>query len=216
MFVPDPNDSYEKNGGLRFRGVSEKYVPNTIYFKNVMNWDDVYTYWWGSTASECLPFPGVKPKKLAGTNDIYYVTFPEDATGFNFSNGKAGTDGGEQTSSISTFEPGKILVIDPDSAYEKNGGIRYNAYYDILEKYTTGLDVLIGDVDKDGTVRVTDATLIQKSALSEVELDDVQTFAADVNGDGAINITDATAIQKYIVKLESDSRIATYEKYFAA
>lgn len=216
VFVPDPNDSYEKNGGLRFRGVSEKYVPNTIYFKNVMNWDDVYTYWWGSTASECLPFPGVKPKKLAGTNDIYYVTFPEDATGFNFSNGKAGTDGGEQTSSISTFEPGKILVIDPDSAYEKNGGIRYNAYYDILEKYTTGLDVLIGDVDKDGTVRVTDATLIQKSALSEVELDDVQTFAADVNGDGAINITDATAIQKYIVKLESDSRIATYEKYFAA
>ena len=216
MFIPDPDDYYEKNGGLRFRGVSEKYVPNTIYFKNVMNWDEVYAYWWGSTTSECLPFPGIKPRKLAGTDDIYYVTFPEDATGFNFNNGKPGSDGGEQTSSISKFERGKILIIAPDSAYEKNGGIRYDAYYDILEKYTTGLDVLIGDVNMDGVVNVTDATLIQKVAVSVLTIDDVQTFAADVNGDGEINVVDSTLIQKYSAELETESKTGTYEKYFAA
>ena len=216
VFIPDPDDYYEKNGGLRFRGVSEKYVPNTIYFKNVMNWDEVYAYWWGSTTSECLPFPGIKPRKLAGTDDIYYVTFPEDATGFNFNNGKPGSDGGEQTSSISKFERGKILIIAPDSAYEKNGGIRYDAYYDILEKYTTGLDVLIGDVNMDGVVDVTDVILIQKVAVSVLTIDDVQTFAADVNGDGEINVLDSTLIQKYSAELETESKTGTYEKYFAA
>lgn len=216
VFIPDPNDSYEKNGGLRFRGVSEKYVPNTIYFKNVMNWDEVYVYWWGSTINECLPFPGVQPKKLAGTDDIYYVTFPEDATGFNFNSGKPGNEGGEQTSSISTFEPGKILIIDPASAYEKNGGIRYNAYYDILEKYTTGLDVLMGDVDSNNKIEILDSTAIQTYAAELDALDDVALFAADVNGDGNVNIFDATCIQLHCAELSEATDIGTYKKYFAA
>ena len=215
VFIPDPEDSYEKNGGIRYRGVSEKYVPNTIYFKNVMKWDEVYAYWWGST-TECLPFPGVKPKKLAGYDDIYYITFPEDATGFNFSNGKPGSEGGEQTSSISAFEKGKILIIDPDSAYEKNGGTRYNASYDLPEKYTTGIDVLVCDVDGDGTVSITDATYVQLKAAELLTLDDVQAIAADVNGDGVINVDDATLIQKYCVEIETDTQIGSHIKYRAA
>ncbi|MGN1112572.1 MAG: starch-binding protein, partial [Acutalibacteraceae bacterium] len=131
IFIPDPNDYYEKNNGIRYRGVSKLYVPNKIYFKNVAGWDEVYAYWWGGTTA-CPAFPGVKPKLLNGTTDIYWITFPEDATGFNFNNGKSGTDGGEQTSSMSVFERGRILIMDLDSKYEKNGGFRYDAAYDDL------------------------------------------------------------------------------------
>ncbi len=134
IFIPDPNDTYEKNNGIRYRGTTEEYVPNKIYFKNVANWEEVYAYWWGGETA-CPAFPGVKAKLLDGTSDIYWVIFPEDATGFNFSNGKEGTDGGEQTSSMSVFEPGKILIMDLDSKYEKNGGYRYDAAYDVLDNY---------------------------------------------------------------------------------
>ncbi len=215
VFIPNPDDSYEKNGGLRFRGVSEKYVSNTIYFKNVAGWDDVYVYWWGST-TECLPFPGIQPKKLAGTDDIYYATLPEDATGFNFSSGKPGNEGGEQTSSITTFNPGQILIIDLDSAYIKDGGIRYDASYDVLEKYTTGIDVLMGDANNDGVVDISDATLIQKYSSSYTELDDTQLFAGDVDGDGNIDVADVTLIQKYSASIETDTNIGTYAKYIAS
>lgn len=216
VFIPDPEDSYEKNGGLRFRGVSEKYVPNTVYFKNVMNWDEVYAYWWGSAIDECLPFPGIKPARLAGTSDIYYVTFPEDASGYNFSNGKSGSEGGEQTSSISSIEGGKILVIDPDSAYEKNGGTRYNAAYDILEKYTTGIDVIIGDADMDGTVTIFDASKIQKKLAAMTEMDDVAVFAGDADEDGDLSVIDAALIQRHCAGMADQNNVGTHAKLFAA
>lgn len=215
VFIPNPEDSYEKNGGLRFRGVAEKYVPNTIYFKNVMKWDEVFVYWWGSS-SECLPFPGIQPKKLAGTDDIYYVTLPEDASGYNFSNGKAGTDGGRQTSSITKFEAGKILVIDPASEYDKNGGKRYDAKYDVLEKYTTGIEVLLGDANNDGSVNVMDVTEIQRYIAQENLFDDTQMFVADVDSDGDVDINDATMIQRYIAGELDGSAIATTVKYRVA
>ncbi len=215
VYIPNPDDYYEKNGGLRFRGVCEQYVPNTIYFKNVAEWDEVYAYWWGGTTA-CPAFPGVQPTRLAGTSDIYYITFPEDATGFNFSNGKPGEEGGEQTSSISTFNGGQILIIDLDSAYEKNGGTRYDASYDILDKYTIGIDVVMGDVDNNGTVNVEDATEIQRYSAELITLDDTQLFAGDVNGDGEVNVEDATAIQKYCANLEHNTSTGTNAKYLVA
>ncbi|MEE1218380.1 MAG: starch-binding protein [Ruminococcus sp.] len=214
VFIPNPEDTYEKNGGLRYRGVAEKYTPNTIYFQNVAEWDEVYCYWWGSS-TECPAFPGVQPTLLAGTFDIYYITLPEDATGFNFSNGNQPAEGGEQTSSMSTFNAGQLLIIDLDSAYEKNGGIRYDASYDILEKYTTGVDVLVGDVNQDGIINISDVTEVQKKSAELVEFDEIQTLAADVNENGKINIMDATAIQRYCAEMEHNTITGTYVKYFA-
>ena len=323
IFVPDPDDFYEKNGGLRFRGVSEKYVPNIFYFRNNLNWDEVYAYWWGS-ADECPAFPRVfrqpqlreqqiftryssprtqqvltlttayrlltavsRPTALRATA-LYWAmysspipmihtkrtadyaleaylksTFQTPFTSkmlqagttymftggaaqqsacrspefspknlreqmifttqlyaaldcFNFSSGKPGNEGGEQTSSITTFNPGQILIIDLDSAYIKDGGIRYDASYDVLEKYTTGIDVLMGDANNDGVVDISDATLIQKYSSSYTELDDTQLFAGDVDGDGNIDVADVTLIQKYSASIETDTNIGTYAKYIAS
>ncbi len=54
-----------------------------------------------------------------------------------------------------------------------------------------------GDVDGDGVITISDATLIQKAGLGfDVAVD---ATIADVNGDGRVSIVDVTLIQKYLV-----------------
>lgn len=54
-----------------------------------------------------------------------------------------------------------------------------------------------GDVDGDGDITISDATLIQKAGLGfDVAVD---ATIADVNGDGRVSIADVTLIQKYLV-----------------
>lgn len=62
-------------------------------------------------------------------------------------------------------------------------------------------DGLACDVDLDGLVSVTDATLLQKYVVGIATLTDDQKLLADCNGDGVINVRDATYIQKTIVKI---------------
>ena len=60
---------------------------------------------------------------------------------------------------------------------------------------------LIGDVNGDGQINITDATMVQQSIAELVELTDEQREAADTDGDGKITISDATMIQKYIAEI---------------
>ena len=62
-------------------------------------------------------------------------------------------------------------------------------------------DILIGDVNADGKINITDATMIQKAVAELIELTDEQKKAADTNADGKVDITDATMIQKYVAEL---------------
>ncbi len=55
-----------------------------------------------------------------------------------------------------------------------------------------------GDVNGDGRVTVSDATLIQKSIASLAQLDGRQIAAAEITGDRVVSVTDATRIQKYL------------------
>ena len=54
-----------------------------------------------------------------------------------------------------------------------------------------------GDVNRDGTVNVLDAIMIQKAAVDKATLDDEQKYLGDVNGDGHVDVIDAALIQKY-------------------
>lgn len=59
-----------------------------------------------------------------------------------------------------------------------------------------------GDVDKNGTVNINDATLLQKYIAKIVALDSNQLRVADGNEDGYVNIIDVTWIQRYVAQLE--------------
>ncbi|WP_405342368.1 dockerin type I repeat-containing protein, partial [Ruminococcus sp.] len=84
-----------------------------------------------------------------------------------------------------------------------------------LEKLTdaeTTLDniVLLGDVDGDGVVTITDATVIQRYLLSMGNLSDKQIKAADVDSDGEITIIDVTLIQRYLAGVKVKFPINEY------
>ena len=62
-------------------------------------------------------------------------------------------------------------------------------------------DILLGDLNGDNKVDITDATVVQKSVAELIELDEKQKKAADTNKDGKVDITDATLIQKFVAEL---------------
>ncbi len=55
-----------------------------------------------------------------------------------------------------------------------------------------------GDVNLDGKVDVTDATLLQKYITHKESLTTTQLYAGDVSGNGVVNVKDVTLIQKYL------------------
>lgn len=57
---------------------------------------------------------------------------------------------------------------------------------------------LLGDVNMDGKINISDATEIQKGIARLVSLSDYQNKLADANKDGKTNVADATHIQKFI------------------
>lgn len=67
---------------------------------------------------------------------------------------------------------------------------------------TTGPRYELGDVNRDGTLSIKDATEIQKQVALLTQFDAEQTSLADFNSDGYVNVKDATAIQKKLAKLD--------------
>ena len=60
---------------------------------------------------------------------------------------------------------------------------------------------LLGDVNTDGKVNLSDALWVQKYCVGMGTFTDEQLALADVNGDGNVNILDAIFIQKYALEI---------------
>lgn len=67
---------------------------------------------------------------------------------------------------------------------------------------TEPLSDLVGDVDSDGRVTITDVTSIQRYLAELESLTEEQLALADTNGDGEINIADATHVQMYLAEYD--------------
>ena len=60
---------------------------------------------------------------------------------------------------------------------------------------------LLGDVNNDGKIDVTDATLVQMIAAEILVPTDTQKLAGDVNKDGKVDVSDATLIQMFAAEV---------------
>ena len=66
---------------------------------------------------------------------------------------------------------------------------------------------LLGDVDRDGSISILDATCIQRHLASLPIPAALDETIADTDEDGLVSITDATYIQRWLANLESNDRI---------
>lgn len=64
-------------------------------------------------------------------------------------------------------------------------------------------DFMLGDVDMDGDITISDVTTIQKSLVDVLAFTEEQEYLADVDKNGTVSIDDATTIQKYLAEVIS-------------
>ncbi|MBR4545110.1 MAG: dockerin type I repeat-containing protein [Oscillibacter sp.] len=82
--------------------------------------------------------------------------------------------------------------------YEKVGSFEY---------YSTAPDVLLGDVDGNGSVTIADVSLLLDALNEKETLDDKQTAAADVDGNGVPAIADVGSLLDFL-----NGKIASFEE----
>ncbi len=97
----------------------------------------------------------------------------------------------EADASLMTFET-------QSSVYAGN----YNPDYE--NKDEPEPQYLIGDLNDDGFIDVSDAVIVQKWTSGRITLDERQTYVGDVNDDGNIDVLDAAEIQKYAAEKISE------------
>ena len=83
-----------------------------------------------------------------------------------------------------------------------------NNYYGFsITDISPNYNLLMGDVNLDGIVNITDATLTQKYLCNFIDLNDIQLKVADTNNNGRIDIKDVTFIQLELAKLSENINI---------
>lgn len=110
---------------------------------------------------------------------------------------------------------------DPDDAGKWYGGsaVDNQAFFDSSGRALRSLEVfkmisqsaLIGDVNGDGKINITDATAIRKNVSRLCELDSRAHRAADINRDGELSVSDATALQMYLAGYKTEHTVAVHE-----
>ncbi len=76
------------------------------------------------------------------------------------------------------------------------------------------IDYKFGDVNKDNTVDVMDATLISRHCANILELKHIEYALADFDNDDDVTVLDATSIQKYVANLIEHPRKSEYLEYY--
>lgn len=105
---------------------------------------------------------------------------------------------------IYTGGTGIKYVGDWNDASEKGAEYASGFYASQNFGYICEWDQIVdksGDVNRDETVNIKDATAIQKYLSDIIELDDISFCFADFDSNGIVNVQDVTKIQKYIADI---------------
>ena len=90
----------------------------------------------------------------------------------------------------------KVNGKDAEFVKERKSG-KFYAYY-VVYTFDKTSDILLGDINSDGTVSVNDVTTGQQYLANSITLTEAQIKAADMDGNGIINVNDITALQIFI------------------
>ena len=153
-------------------GQFEKPVPEKITDLTA----DAIEVAFGETA---MLLPVVTPAEAADTSEFAYSTEDKDI--------------------ISVSNDGEVKGLKEGSATVTItcGGVST----DVAVTVTSGKSSIIGDVNMDGVVTISDATAIQKFCIGIDPNCDFNNLLADVNNDGVISVLDATCVQRFVAEM---------------
>ena len=153
-------------------GQFEKPVPEKITDLTA----DAIEVAFGETA---MLLPVVTPAEAADTAEFAYSTEDKDI--------------------ISVSNDGEVKGLKEGSATVTItcGGVST----DVAVTVTSGKSSIIGDVNMDGVVTISDATAIQKFCIGIDPNCDFNNLLADVNNDGVISVLDATCVQRFVAEM---------------
>lgn len=92
----------------------------------------------------------------------------------------------------------KVNGKNAEFVKERKSG-KFYAYY-VVYTFDKTSDILLGDINSDGTVSVNDVTAGQQYLANSITLTEAQIKAADMDGNGIINVNDITALQVFIAE----------------
>ena len=96
------------------------------------------------------------------------------------------------TSNIKVYNKGHVLLTESDFITTDS-----SLLLDDRDNYKI---VVVGDLNKDGHVTISDLALIQRKILNiETQLDEISLMAGDINNSKTISISDLASIQRYIL-----------------
>ena len=184
--------------------VNEEYDPYeiTVYLKDPTvspnNWPQVAYYCWDSNdVQQCGNWPGqvVTDTRVINGVKFYYKTFT--ITGTNYSVNFVFSQGGSTASSHQTVD---VKGVRETSFFEVTTQTNKYQVRNVTADYLPYLDEepLLGDVNGDGFVNISDVTLFVNSMMTET-LENLVIENADINSDGNINISDVTTLINMIL-----------------
>lgn len=184
--------------------VNEEYDPYeiTVYLKDPTvspnNWPQVAYYCWDSNdVQQCGNWPGqvVTDTRVINGVKFYYKTFT--ITGTNYSVNFVFSQGGSTAGSHQTVD---VTGVRETSFFEVTTQTNKYQVRNVTADYLPYLDEepLLGDVNGDGFVNISDVTLFVNSMMTET-LENLVIENADINSDGNINISDVTTLINMIL-----------------
>ena len=170
------------------------FVPYTatVYIKDPTvapnRWSSVWVYAWDDSGVISDTWPGVQitGTKIVKGQKFYYRTFNVGSEGYTFNVVLSQGDSEHQSVDVTGITKDIYLEITSTSNKYTVG--------DITDQYA----FLLGDVDNDGTLGISDVTaLIDLIFDGQADADTLQ--RADVDGDGVIGIADVTGLVDLIL-----------------
>lgn len=189
-------------------------APIVAYFdtKGNEDWDTeeapgIYCFAKDADGVAIQEYPGFLMEPVPGTT-LVKAELPSNTAVVKFNEGpvSTGLDGRTVPSTVVTYGSATKKKNREAGGFDITGSMVWTkgSWQNYVEPEVS---IILGDASGDGKVKLEDAILANKHAVSLITLEGNAVKAADIDGDGFVKLVDAIYIQKYAVGLPVNYKI---------
>lgn len=167
----------------------------------------IYCFAKDADGNAIAEYPGFPMTAVPGTTYVK-AELPANTAVVKFNEGyvSTGLDGRTVPPTVVTYGSATKKANREAGGFDITGSMIWTngSWQNYVEPEKT---LLLGDTDCDGSVKLADAILANKHAVSLITLEGDSLITADVDGDGSVKLLDAICIQKYSLGLDVEYKI---------